>query len=165
MVDGDFPMVLVVKNPSANAGDIRDTGLIPGSGRCPGGGNGNPLQYSCLENPMDREDWQTTVHRVTKSWTRLKWLSTIPPVKLPLEYKGFRAQCLRVKKVLGLDAISISVKQYLPQNQLLQSVNKWEHFAHNHSGYNIKYSTRSAGRVLFKCTYLNHGAKICIDLN
>ena len=47
-------MALVVKNPSANAGDIRDVGLIPGSGRSPGGGRGNPLQCSCLENPMDR---------------------------------------------------------------------------------------------------------------
>ena len=47
-------MVLVVKNPLANAGDIRDAGSIPGSGRSPGGEHGNPLQYSCLENPMDR---------------------------------------------------------------------------------------------------------------
>ena len=47
----------MVKNPPANAGDVRDKGLIPGSGRSPGGGNGNPLQYSCLENPMDREAW------------------------------------------------------------------------------------------------------------
>ena len=47
-------LALVVKNTSANAGDLRDTGLIPGWGRSPGGGNGNPLQYSCLENPMDR---------------------------------------------------------------------------------------------------------------
>ena len=65
-------MVLVVKNPPANAGDGRDVGLIPGSGRSPGGGNGNLLQYSCLENPMDRGAWQATVHRVAKSWTRLK---------------------------------------------------------------------------------------------
>ena len=57
------------KNPHANAGDVRDMGLIPGSGRSPGGGQGNPPQYSCLENPMDREAWQVTVHRVTKSWT------------------------------------------------------------------------------------------------
>ena len=56
----------VVKNAPANAGDA---GLIPGSGRSPGGGNGNPLQYSCLENPMDREGWWATVHAVTKSWT------------------------------------------------------------------------------------------------
>ena len=47
-------VALVAKNPSANAVDIRDIGLIPGLGRCPGEGNGNPLQYSCLENPMDR---------------------------------------------------------------------------------------------------------------
>ena len=57
----------MVKNLPANAGDIRDASLIPGSGRFPGGGNGNPLQYSCLENPMDREAWQATVHGVTKS--------------------------------------------------------------------------------------------------
>jgi len=48
-------VVLVVKNPPANAGDLREVGLIPELGRCPGEGNGNPLQYSCLENPMDRE--------------------------------------------------------------------------------------------------------------
>ena len=62
----------VVKNPPTNAGNIRDEGLIPGSGRSPGEGDGNPLQYSCLENPMDREVWRTTVHRVSKSRTRLR---------------------------------------------------------------------------------------------
>ena len=51
----------MVKNPPANAGDVRDTGPVPGSGRSPGGGNGNPLQYSCLENPMDRGAWQDIV--------------------------------------------------------------------------------------------------------
>ena len=71
------PVVLKKKkNPPANAGDVRDVGLIPGSGRSPGEGNGNPLQYSCLENPMERGAWWATVHRVTKSRTRLKWLST-----------------------------------------------------------------------------------------
>ena len=54
---------LVVKSPPANAGDIRDVGSIPGSGRSPGGGHSSPLQYSCLENPMDRGAWQATVHR------------------------------------------------------------------------------------------------------
>ena len=63
------------KDPLANAGDIRDTGLIPGSGRSPGGGHGNPLQFSCLENPMDRGAWWTTLHRVTQIQTRLKQLS------------------------------------------------------------------------------------------
>ena len=66
----------VVKGPSANAGDIRDVGSIPGLGRSPGGGRGNPLQYSHLENPMDRGAWQAMVHRVTKSWKRLKQLGT-----------------------------------------------------------------------------------------
>ena len=59
-------MVLVLKNPPANAGDIRDVGLVPGLGRSSGGGRGNPLQYSCLENPLDRGDWRATVHKVSK---------------------------------------------------------------------------------------------------
>jgi len=62
-------VALVVKNLPANAGDARDAGSIPGSGRSPGEGNGNPLQYSCLGNPMDRGAWQATVHGVTKSQT------------------------------------------------------------------------------------------------
>ena len=61
----------MVKNLTANAGDIRDAGSIPGSGTYPGGGHGNPFQYSCLENPMDKGAWQTTVHRIAKRWTRL----------------------------------------------------------------------------------------------
>ena len=66
---------IVVKNPPANAGDTRDAGLIPGSGRSPGVGNGNPVQYSCLGNPMDRGAWQ--VPGVTKSQTRLSnWALT-----------------------------------------------------------------------------------------
>ena len=62
-------MVLVVKNLPANGGNIRDAGLIRGSGRSPGGGHGNSLQYSCLKNLMDRGAWQAIVHRVTKSQT------------------------------------------------------------------------------------------------
>ena len=69
-------VVLVVKNPRANARDIRDVGLIPGSGRSPGGRHDDPLQYSCLGNLLDRGAWQATVHGVTKSQTRLKQLST-----------------------------------------------------------------------------------------
>ena len=60
-------MVVVVKNPPANVGDMKDAGLIPESGRSPGGGHGNPLQCSCLENPMDKGAWW--VHRVTQSLT------------------------------------------------------------------------------------------------
>ena len=69
-------MTLVVKN--LPAGDASDAGSIPRSGRSPGGGHGNPLQYSCLENPMDRGAWRPTVHSVTKNWTPLKQLSTQP---------------------------------------------------------------------------------------
>ena len=68
-------VALVVKNPPANVGDIRDPGSIPESGRSPGGGHGNPLQYTCLENPIDRQACRATFHRVTKNWTQLRWLS------------------------------------------------------------------------------------------
>ena len=67
------PVVLVVKNSAANAGDLRDAGLIPGWGRSPGNRSSNPLWYSCLENPMDRGAWWATVRGVAKSQTRLKW--------------------------------------------------------------------------------------------
>ena len=61
----------MVKNPPANAGDVRDVGSIPLSGKSPGEEHGNPLQYSCLENPMDRGAWRVTVHEVIKGQTRL----------------------------------------------------------------------------------------------
>ena len=69
-------VVLAVKNLAGNAGDTRDAGSIPGSGRSPGVGNGNPLWCFCLENPMDRGAWWATVHGVTKIWTLVKRLST-----------------------------------------------------------------------------------------
>ena len=83
---GASQVVLVVKNPPVKAGDKRDAVSIPGSERSPGWGVGSwrewrkegnvhPLQYSCLENVVDRGAWQATVHRVTKNWTQLKWLS------------------------------------------------------------------------------------------
>ena len=65
-------VALVVKNLAVNAGDAGDTSLIPGLGRSPGGGNGNPLLFLYLENPMDRGAWQATVHGVTKSQTQRK---------------------------------------------------------------------------------------------
>ena len=64
-----FPNGTVVKNTPANARGAGDTALIPGLGRSPGGGNGNPPQYSCLENPMDRGAWQATIHGVAGSDT------------------------------------------------------------------------------------------------
>ena len=81
-MDGDVnvlklasPLVLVVKKHPANEGDVRDVGSVPGSGRSPGEGEGNPLQYSCLEKTMDRGAWWAAVHGVTKSRARLKQLS------------------------------------------------------------------------------------------
>ena len=76
LFSGASQVVLMIKNPPANAGDLRDTGSIPGSGRSPGGGNSNPLQCSCLENPMDRGAWRATVLRIANNQTWLKGLST-----------------------------------------------------------------------------------------
>ena len=80
-------MPLVVKNPPASVGDVRDNGFDPWVGKIPGGGNGNLLQYSGLENLRDRVAWWTIVHGVTKSWTQLKQLSTfkilVPLTVLP----------------------------------------------------------------------------------
>jgi len=74
---GTLQVVLVVKNWPASARDMRDRGLILGSGRSPGGGHGNPLPYSCLENPMDRGSWQVTIHGITNSRIQLNQLSTL----------------------------------------------------------------------------------------
>ena len=70
-LEGGFPGASVVKE-LASAGAIRGVYLIPGSRRFPGGGNGNPLQYSCLENPTDRGVWRATIHGVAKSWTQIR---------------------------------------------------------------------------------------------
>ena len=67
MIALNLLVVQLVKNSPANAGDIRKVALIPGLGRSTGGGHGNPPQYPCLENPMDRGSWQATIHRVPKS--------------------------------------------------------------------------------------------------
>ena len=81
-LSGGFPGSTEVNNLSANEGDARDVGLTPGSGRARGVGNGNPLQYSCLENSMDRGAWQAIVHGVAKRWTQLsthtQFLGNIP---------------------------------------------------------------------------------------
>ena len=72
LLEGNSQVVLIVKNLPANAGDTGDTGSIPGLGRSPGEGHGNPLQYSYLENPMDRGAWQATVDGVEKSQIQVK---------------------------------------------------------------------------------------------
>ena len=84
MLSLGFPGGPVVKNPPANAGDV---GLTPGLGRSPGVGNGNPLQYSCLGNPMDRGAWWATVHSIAKSRTRLSTHTFLAPQGVS---KGFR---------------------------------------------------------------------------
>ena len=86
----DFPGI---KNPPPSAGDIRDASSSPGSGRSPEVGNGNPLQYSCLENPMDRGAWWATVHGVAKSRTRLRLLSTRVASAYLLRLRFFVSQC------------------------------------------------------------------------
>ena len=77
-----FPGGTVVKNPPANAGDERDSGLIPGSERFPGVGKGNPLQYSDLENPIDRGTWQATVHGVAKECRTEQTQNKFPCVQM-----------------------------------------------------------------------------------
>ena len=131
---GASQQTLVVKNPPANAGDVRDAHLILGSGRSPGGGCGNPLQYSCLENPMGRG---ATVQRVAKNMTRSKQLSMhsqkCSANLLHVCYSGVRtyvdpftyedpnqavrefakeidASCIKIEKVIGVGkSVSISL--------------------------------------------------------
>ena len=92
-------VVLVIKNPPANAGIVRDMGSIPGWGRSPGEGHGNPLQYSCLENPMHRGAWWAIVHSVAKSWTQSKWLKThTNPFNSWFNDKKNTAVCTQTKK-------------------------------------------------------------------
>ena len=86
-------MVLVIKkNSHANAGNIRDPGLIPGLGRCPGEGNGNQLWYSHLESPIDRGAWWAILHGVTKSWTQLNEHSTAAHVTFAKTLQQIRSQ-------------------------------------------------------------------------
>ena len=107
-------MALVVKSPPPNAGD-------PWVGRSPGGGHGNPLQYSCLENPMDRGAWRTTVHRVTKNWTQLKWLmekamathSSTLAWKIPWTEEPGRLQSVGSQRVGHNRATSLSLFTFM----------------------------------------------------
>ena len=85
-------MALVVKNLPASAGDMRDSGSVPGWGRFPGGGHSNPFQYSCMENPMDKGAWQAMVHRVTESWndwSDLVRVRILTELKSPWVFKIF----------------------------------------------------------------------------
>ena len=101
------------EDQAANAGDTRDVGLIPRLGRSPGGGNGNPLQYSCLENPLDWGAWLATVHRVAKSWIWLKWLSTYASGFSSIDWLGLLlgAGWLHLHLVLNLHTFKLSEKK------------------------------------------------------
>ena len=90
-------VALVVKDLAANAGDIRDMHSIPRLGRCPGGGHGNPFQYSCLENPVDRGACWVIVHRVMQSQIRLKWLSMHIAIPWETRHMGRDAENLNIK--------------------------------------------------------------------
>ena len=85
-----FPDGSIVRNLPANTGDTGDSGSIPGSRRSPGGSHGNPLQYSCLENLMDRGAWWATVHGVTKNQTRLKQLSSMQAQRCMVVFRCFK---------------------------------------------------------------------------
>ena len=112
----------VVKNLPTNAGDIRDAGSIPGWRRSPGGGNGNPLQSSCLENPMDRGAWRSTVHRVAKSQIWLKRLSTMK------HHEDKPRQSLPVKETCGKRTSSSQPGQHLSWASCVHEV-IWGHVA------------------------------------
>ena len=93
----------MVENPPASAGDLGDVGLIPGLGRCPGGGNGNQLQYSCLESSMDRGAWKATAHGIAQSWTRLKRLSL--QVCATPDVCGFLKKKKKLQKILPFNIL------------------------------------------------------------
>ena len=125
-------VVLVIRNPPANAGDVCDVVSIPGSGRSPGGGHGNSLQYSCLENPQGlRGAWQVTVHGVTQSRTRPKWLSTQhtgtqekppPPISFSslLPQDSLRSYC-------SCKPRSIKKNTAFQENKYYPTNDKWSH--------------------------------------
>ena len=98
-----FPGGASSKEPTYQGRRHRESDLIPGLGRSPGEGNGNPLQYSCLENPReDREAWQATVHRITKNWTGWEWLSTLSDQWLPQDWgMGERHEYVKCSGLIG----------------------------------------------------------------
>ena len=112
----------VVKNLPANTGDLGDSGLVPGSGRSPGGGHGNPLQYPCLASHLDRRAWRATVHGVTKSQTRPSDLalrhSNLP---LPPPVQGARSPSRQQGLLIGepADALRVSVYPLVPESCLV----------------------------------------------
>ena len=146
-------MVLVVKNSSASARDIKAVSSIPGSGRSPGGRHGNPLQYSCLKNPMDREAWRATVHRVAKSQTRLNQVSTCASVsKANSAFK--KAEIVSYVTVwMALECITVSEISRTEKDKhyifsCVCGVRKIKQMTHRYRKQNISYTEeRDGGRV------------------
>ena len=101
----------MVKNLPANAGDIRDVGSVSGLGRSPGGGNGNPLQYSCLENLVDRGAWWAAVPGIAKSQAQLKRLHSATPGLLSLEPEGMGAR-IGLSLLSGIPNISTVLQAF-----------------------------------------------------
>ena len=129
-------VALVVKDPPANAGDIRDLGPIPGLGRSSGGGHGNSLQYSCLENPMDRGTWWATVPWGAESRTWLKWFSTQE------DFRSGRKWGLEVVSLTDiLTSIYYTWINTLVSWTLISSFNKWEKARFSKSSSYV-YTTR-----------------------
>ena len=113
-------MALVIKNPTANARDIKDAGLIPGLGRSPGGGHDNPLQYSCLENPMDTGAWRATVHEIPKGYNR----SDTAPVH---HYTERKTSSLRINRAETAHYyMGVLWKMYLFQGTGLFELRHWK---------------------------------------
>ena len=102
----------MVNHPPANAGDTRDTDWVPGLGSSPAGGNGNPLQYSCLENAMDKGAWQATVHRVAKNQTQLKQLPVHACCKMAAHQCNFHPDDLKYLLLIE-GAIPLKLGQYI----------------------------------------------------
>ena len=128
--NGASQVALVVKNPPANAGDIGDMGSIPGWGRSPGGGHGNPLQYSCLEKLMDRGAWWATVHRIAKSQTQLKWLS----IHTHTHWEGWKQVLILEDQSNRVESHSFSKhknnfsRKYKLQTMYIYILSLWNHF-------------------------------------
>ena len=145
--------MLGVKNPYASAGDVRDSGSIPGSGRSPGGVHSNPLQYSCLVNPMDRGPWWATVHGVTKSHTWRRWFSmnTIQWVNWRIQYRDSTTNLTKEKKkkkkrTNKLEERSVESIQLKEQKENEKNMESSGNYAHHKKKQCIEWSHRRSER-------------------
>ena len=171
---GGFPVdargmhhLMQVENLPFSAGDERDMGLIPGSERSPGRGNGNPLQYSCLENPIDRGGWRATVYRFEKSQTRLKQLSmhaqiTAHQTSLSLTICWSLPKFLSIESVMPshhlilchplllLPSIFSSIKIFTNESALHIRLPKYWSFS-----FNISPSNEYSGLIYFRIEWFD----------